>query len=457
MSYLSGLKNKNIVVLGAGMTGLSCARFLQHHGFVFSINDSRENPELAEQVSEQFPTAQFIQGRWQQTLIAQADVLIVSPGIDLNTPEIAEAINTHTDVIGDVELYARLAKTPILAVTGSNGKSTVVSLLHHVGQTLGVNIALGGNIGVPVLDRLLEEDEQALDMLVLELSSFQLETLHSMTAIATSVLNVSDDHLDRHKTLENYAEIKQRIYRQGNIAVVNRDDKASQCLLKHKEIISFGSDKAKKGHFGLITENGHTYLAFGKQQLIDVAKLPLAGIHNALNYLAVLALGSSAGWSVEKMLTAFLSFEGLAHRCQRIASDDGIYWVNDSKATNVGAALAAIEGLAPTLSPENKLYLIAGGDGKGADFTPLKNAIAEHVSHVFTLGKDGQQIANLSANSQHFDSLAAAVAAAKASANQGDIVLLSPACASIDMFKNFVERGEAFIDAIANTTVEASV
>ncbi len=449
MTYLSGLRNKNIVVLGAGMTGLSCARFLDHHGLVFSINDSRENNTLAAEVAQHFPNTNFVQGGWNKELIAQAQVLIVSPGIDLATTEISNAITPNCQVIGDVELYCLVADTPILAVTGSNGKSTVVSLLAHVGKELGKNVQLGGNIGVPVLDQLIEEQTSSVDMLVLELSSFQLETLHSMKALASTVLNVSDDHLDRHKTLANYAQIKQRIYQQSQVAVINRDDALTACSSEKMSIISFGSDEPEVGQFGLRQQNQQTYLAQGENCLIALNELPLAGIHNALNYLAVLALGNSAGWSIVDMVKAFSSFSGLAHRCQKIASDDGIIWVNDSKATNVGSALAAIEGLAPSLVAGNKLLLIAGGDGKGADFLPLKAAIEKHVAQVFSLGKDGRAIAALSKHGRYFDTLEQAVSAARAEAKAGDIILLSPACASIDMFKNFAERGQVFINAIS--------
>ena len=448
MSYLSELKGKNIVVLGAGMTGLSCARFLHHHDVAFTMNDSRDNNELALSVSSQFPQVNFVHGKWHQPLISQADVLIVSPGIDLSTPEITQAIAPSCQVIGDVELYCLVTNTPILAVTGSNGKSTVVSLLAHVGSTVGLKVQLGGNIGAPVLDQLITEETTALDMLVLELSSFQLETLSSMKAVAASVLNVSDDHLDRHKTLANYGKIKRSIYQQSQVAVINRNDPATACDLIDKKIISFGRDVPQTGQFGLREQAGKTQLAYGDAVLIALDELPLAGIHNALNYLAVLALGYSAGWPLAGMVESLKSFQGLPHRCQRVATDDGIMWVNDSKATNVGSTLAAIEGLAPSLSSKNKLLLIAGGDGKGADFTPLKQAINQHVAQVFTLGKDGQAIANLTGDGIYFSSLEQAVSAAGKTARAGDIVLLSPACASLDMFQNFAQRGQAFIKAV---------
>jgi UDP-N-acetylmuramoylalanine--D-glutamate ligase len=277
-----------------------------------------------------------------------------------------------------------------------------------------------------------------------------------MKAIATSVLNVSDDHLDRHQTMANYQRIKQSIYPQGKVAVINRDDDATKSDNQSQPVLSFGSDIPVQNQFGVIRIEGKPTLAFADQILITLDELPLAGMHNALNYLAALALGYSAGWSLTAMVKNLVGFTGLAHRCQKIASDDGITWINDSKATNVGATIAAINGLAQTLTSSNgikqKLILIAGGDGKGADFAPLIKPFSEHVNNVITLGKDGDKIAKLTQNAIKVTSLFAAVQKAKAIAKSGDIVLLSPACASLDMFKNFSDRGEQFIAAVTEIT-----
>jgi len=437
------LQNKNIVVLGAGLTGLSCARFLQKHGLNFSVNDSRAAPVDEKVFTQEFSNATLFAGCWNAELIAKSDILIVSPGIDCSIDDIKQNISPLCDVMGDVELYCRLTDTPTIAVTGSNGKSTVVSLLAYLGNALGYNTQLGGNIGVPVLDTIEEE----IDYLVLELSSFQLESMKSMQALSASILNISDDHLDRHKTLENYASIKQDIYPQSRVAVINRDDEATWGSSEIKQV-SFGSDKPSKDHFGLQTIDEITYLMFGSEQLIDLAKLPLAGVHNALNYLAALALGQQAGWSLTAMVEHLSGFEGLPHRCQRIETTDNKQWINDSKATNVGATLAAISGLATLLSKDQKLVLIAGGDGKGADFFPLKGAINQYVSQMYVLGKDAKKISALSEGSVLVDTLEEAVKLANECTAKGDVVLLSPACASIDMFKNFVERGNVFTDAV---------
>jgi len=477
MTLLTEFKDKQILVLGAGITGMSCVRYLSAQDLCFAVNDSRKQPFSADyneqQFIEEYPCASLHLGRWNSELIANADIILISPGIDSAIDEIAQHISPDCRVMGDVELFCllnneRLNKPNIkpiqlLAVTGSNGKSTVVSLLAYLADSLGVNAQLGGNIGQPVLDiftqEITGENTDIPAVLILELSSFQLETLTSMKAIATSVLNVSDDHLDRHKTMTNYQGIKQSIYPQGKVAVTNRDDEGTKTDNQSQTVLSFGSDDPLQNQFGVRRVEGKAILAFAEQNLITLDKLPLAGMHNALNYLAALALGYSAGWSLTAMVKSLVGFTGLAHRCQKIVSDDGISWINDSKATNVGATIAAINGLAQTLTSSNgnkqKLILIAGGDGKGADFTPLNEPLADHVSQVITLGKDGDKIAELTQNSINVTSLFVAVQTAKAIAKPGDIVLLSPACASLDMFKNFSDRGEQFIAAVAEIS-EAS-
>jgi UDP-N-acetylmuramoylalanine--D-glutamate ligase len=477
MTLLADFKDKQILVLGAGITGMSCVRYLSAQGLCFAVNDSRPQPFSAgynaQQFSDEYPNATLHLGQWRSELIATADIILISPGIDSAINEIAPFIAADCRILGDVELFCLLNNErinkpevnpiQILAVTGSNGKSTVVSLLAYLANSLGVNAQLGGNIGQPVLDIFTKEttgeDTDIPKVLILELSSFQLETLTSMQAIATSVLNVSDDHLDRHQSMENYQRIKQGIYLQGKLAVINRDDEATQTIDKSQSVLSFGSDAPAQNQFGVTRVNGKATLAFAEQSLITLDELPLAGMHNALNYLAALALGYSAGWSIAEMIKNLNGFTGLAHRCQKIASDDGITWINDSKATNVGATIAAINGLAQTLTAQNgvkqSLILIAGGDGKGADFTPLVEPLAEHVSQVITLGKDGDKIAKLAESDNKVTSLFAAVQKAKAMAKAGDIVLLSPACASLDMFKNFADRGEQFIAAVAKVAGES--
>lgn len=447
MLDISLLKNKAIVVLGAGISGLSCARFLYNNGIQFSLNDSRTNPIDKLTFEQEFPNNELFLGAWNKSLINAADIVLVSPGINLNDPEISTAINDESEVFGDVELYCRLTDTPTIAVTGSNGKSTVVTLLAYLGNALGYKTQLGGNIGVPVLDTIHDHP----DFLILELSSFQLETITNLQALSATVLNICDDHLDRHITLDNYQRIKQDIYRQAQVAVINRDDDKTYLptILADKTISSFGLNKPNSdSEFGLAMIDGKEYLMQGHTSLIAVEQLPIAGTHNALNCLAALALGKAAGWSVTNMVKALPNFIGLEHRCQIIESHDGIHWVNDSKATNVGATLAAINGFVNKKSAANKLYLIAGGDGKGADFSELKVPVEEHICQMFVFGKDKKKLQQLSSKSCVVDDLQAAVYQASQVAVAGDIVLLSPACASIDMFKNYMERGIAFEKAV---------
>ena len=466
MTLLTDFKHKQILVLGAGITGLSCARYLNAQGLCFAVNDSRANPFVTnyskEQFSEDFPKASLHLGCWNSELISKADIILISPGIDTSLNDIAQHISSECRVMGDVELFCQLNNErtkpiDIIALTGSNGKSTVVSLLAYLASKLEINAQLGGNIGQPVLDIFTEENstlsKDLPELLILELSSFQLETLTSMRAIATSVLNVSDDHLDRHLSMANYQKIKQSIYQQSNLAIINRDDVATATPNASQPMVSFGSDSPNENQFGISHVKGKPYLAFGEQALIALDKLPLAGMHNALNYLSALAFGRSAGWSLMKMVESLSGFTGLAHRCQRVISNDGITWINDSKATNVGATIAAINGLAKTLTSQGKakqhLILIAGGDGKGADFSSLTAPLAEHVDTLITLGKDGDKIAELVTSASKVTSLTEAVQVARKSAQHGDVVLLSPACASLDMFKNFSERGDTFMSAVS--------
>lgn len=465
MTWLTEFKDKNIVVLGAGVTGLSCLRFLHAQDLSFTVIDSRAMPfaneDIAIKYQNSFPTVNFVFGHWEQNLIANADIVVASPGIDLHSEGIEDMLSPNCQVIGDIELFCLVNNslpepTNMLAVTGSNGKSTVVSLLAYLADALGVKAALAGNIGEPILD-LLSTKQALPELVIVELSSFQLETLKSMKAIAASVLNLSDDHLDRHKTLAVYQGLKQSIYTQANVAVFNRDDKATISLVEDQQKISFGLEKPAQGQLGLASIKGKVNIMFGDTVIMAIDELPLAGMHNALNYMAALALGHCAGWPLSAMATNLSGFTGLPHRCQRVVSKDGIQWINDSKATNVGATLAAISGLAPTIAKDNKLILIAGGDGKGADFSLLNNALSKDVVKLITLGKDGSQIAELKPNSMQVNTLVEAVEKAVEVAEIGDMVLLSPACASIDMFKNYMVRGEQFMTAVQSRLLEQEV
>jgi len=445
MLNLLQLKNKRIVVLGLGLTGMSFVRFLTDNAFKFVVNDSRTANQQFDVFKSQYPDIKLITGCWDSKIIENAEILLVSPGVDITKPEIADYISSQCQVWGDIELYARLVNTPCVAVTGSNGKSTVVNLLHHIGQKLGINTQLGGNVGVPILDTI----NAKVELLVLELSSFQLETLSSLTPQVACILNVSDDHLDRHKTMKTYTSLKQRIYLNAKTTVYNRDDSATKPEVNTNET-SFGKTVPVNGNWGLVQSQDGLSLAFGEQILMPVSQLPISGIHNATNVLAAFAIGYLLGWNLEKMVAAVPSFSGLAHRCQLVSKQNNITWINDSKATNVGATVAAIEGISPTLSANQKIILIAGGDSKGADLSLLKTVINQHVSKLYALGKDKDKLLALAENSQAVESMEEAVSLANQAANNADVVLLSPACASIDMFANFAERGDAFVNAISH-------
>ena len=440
MRKLALMQNKNILVLGLGATGLSCVRFLTSQNVNFVVNDSRAKPPGVEQLKQINSKVKLISGRWDCSAIANADLIIASPGVDINLPEIKNNRKAGSELIGDVELFCQFSNSSVIAVTGSNGKSTVVSLLAHLAEYCELDAALAGNIGLPALDVV----SQQKDFVILELSSFQLETMTSMQAVAATILNISDDHLDRHQTIENYAQIKHKIFDQSKRRVITREQNLSQPVEQLTTDVSFGLDSPAHGHFGISCVSGIRYLCFGATNLVACNQLPIVGKHNELNCLAALALGYCAGWPLERMVNGLSSFEGLDHRCKQVDSGDDIIWVNDSKATNIGATLAAIDGLA---SSQHKLILIAGGDGKGADFNELKPALAK-VDHLVTLGKDGSQIAALKAGSIEVTTIQEAVSSSRKLANAGDMVLLSPACASIDMFNNYMQRGDMFIQAI---------
>ncbi|WP_068544868.1 UDP-N-acetylmuramoyl-L-alanine--D-glutamate ligase [Thalassotalea crassostreae] len=438
------LKNKQILVLGLGATGLSCARFLTNHNLEFVVNDSRANPPGVARLKAINDTAQLILGEWDKKAIANADVIIASPGVDANMSVIQDNRQPHCELIGDVEIFCRLSKSKHIAVTGSNGKSTVVSLLSHIADACNISSKLAGNIGLPVLDILSDNQDADSEFVILELSSFQLETTDSLTAASATCLNVCDDHLDRHKTIFNYSKIKQKVYQNSQCNVINRHDDLAKADTTKANDISFGLDAPSSNNFGIDDYQGSRYIFFGDEPLVACNRLPVVGKHNELNCMAALALGYAVGWPLTAMVYALGSFEGLEHRCKQVPSVDDITWVNDSKATNIGATLAAIEGLA---NAHHQLILIAGGDGKGANFAELKPAMAQ-VDYLITLGKDGDQIAALKRDSKRVRDLKEAVKVSRELAQKGDMVLLSPACASIDMFENYMQRGDQFIQAI---------
>lgn len=434
------------LIIGLGKTGLSCARYFTRLNLPFTLLDSRLNPPKLSEFQKEFPHVTYHLGPFDPKHFQRCKELIVSPGVDLNEKNIRAAIQHYKlKPLGDIELFAQKALAPIIAITGSNAKGTVTSLVGKMIHQAKLKVAVGGNIGKPVLDLL---DEPIPDFYVLEISSFQLETTYSLRPKLASILNISPDHLDRHKTLAAYILAKQRVYQGCEIALWNREDANTYPNYKTKKIISFGLDTLKsdlKKEFGLQVINQKTYLTEGRKILLSVEKIPIKGQHNWANALAALTIGQAIRLDTSAMLTALCEFKGLPHRCQWIKEHQGVTWYNDSKATNVGATLAALNGLGPAIS--GKIILIAGGLAKGADFSLLNDPIKRYVKKMILIGRDATLLKNALGNSTVIDmsaDLAQAVKLAHHTAIQGDIVLLSPACASMDMFKNYEERGDVF-------------
>lgn len=442
-----GLDAVPTLVVGLGKTGLSCVRFLVANGVPVAVTDSREKPPALDDLRKEFGQVEFSVGGFNTRLFEWADRLVVSPGVAIDNPLFIAARDRGADIIGDVEIFARLAQAPIVAITGSNGKSTVTTLIAEMIRTAGKAVLMGGNIGTPVLDLL---EQPVPDFYVLELSSFQLETTRSLDAAVAVVLNVSPDHMDRYHDLAHYADSKQRIYGVvgggHGVMVVNRDDSIVMSMQDQKrKTVSFGLDEAKEQNFGRLTHQGELWLARGQEPLLPINELRIAGEHNQANALAALALGEQIGLPMIAMLNALRQFKGLPHRTQWVADINGVSWFNDSKGTNVGATLSAIRGFT------QPVVLIAGGQGKGADFSPLRDAVAEKVRAVILLGEDASLIEQALAKTvplYRVMNLDDAVLQAHAVAQPGDVVLLSPACASFDMFSGFEARGDAFVSAV---------
>jgi UDP-N-acetylmuramoylalanine--D-glutamate ligase len=441
-------KNNIQVIVGLGKTGLSCAHHLAGQGIEFAITDSREDPPGLTEIKQHFPHAFLSLGRLDTNLCQQAERLIISPGVSLREPAIANAIAKHIPVIGDIELFAQHIQAPVIAITGSNGKSTVTTLVGEMAQQAGLNVCVGGNLGTPALNLISTQEP---DLYVLELSSFQLETTFSLKPYAAVLLNLSEDHMDRYDDLKNYLAAKQRVYHRCKYAIINRQENLLWKNLGLKNLISFGLDAPVQQNFGLRNVGDKWYIAQGDTLLLETKALKIKGRHQLVNATAALALGFATGLPMPAMLNALCSFEGLAHRCQWIANYKNVDWYNDSKATNVAAAQASLEGLGAEVT--GKLIVIAGGQGKNANFFPLRNAMQKYVRQLILIGQDASLMEDALKNTTHIEitsSLEKAVALAKAAAQPGDAVILAPACASFDMFKNFEHRGEVFITAVKN-------
>jgi UDP-N-acetylmuramoylalanine--D-glutamate ligase len=441
------------LVVGLGDTGAACVRWLVEHDAAVRATDTREEPPHAQRVREAFPEATLRLGGFDQADFAWADLIVASPGVALATPELQWALKAGKDVVGDVELFARAIRNStayVIAITGSNGKSTVTSLVGHLCAAVGMDTVVAGNIGLPVLDALDNQDTlgRCPDVWVLELSSFQLETTSSLKSDAATVLNISEDHMDRYAGLDDYAAAKARIFTGPGVQVLNRDDPTVMAMaLPDRMQWSFGlnvDEPLAAGHFGLTTRKDRLWLCEGGEALLPVDKLPIAGLHNAANALAALALCRAIGLPYEGLIPALKTFEGLPHRVQKVAVVAGRTFYDDSKGTNVGATAAALLGFTVPV------VLIAGGDGKGQDFSPLREAV-KNARAVIQIGRDGPLLEQAIAGAcpvHRAESMEEAVELAYRLSRPGDAVLLSPACASWDMFRNYAHRAEVFIAAV---------
>jgi len=436
------------IVVGLGKSGMSLVRFLANRGVSFAVADTRENPPELATLRREYPQVDVRCGELDVDFLCRADELYVSPGLALATPALQQAAARGVKLSGDIELFARYAKAPIIAITGSNAKSTVTTLVGEMAAAAGKRVAVGGNLGTPALD-LLSDD---IELYVMELSSFQLETTDQLGAEVATVLNISEDHMDRYSGLPAYHLAKHRVFRGARQVVVNRQDVLTRPLIgEGLPCWTFGLNKPDFHGFGLREENGEKYLAFQFDNLMPVRELKIRGAHNQSNALAALALGHAVGLPMDAMLDSLRSFGGLEHRCQWLREREGVSYYDDSKATNVGAALAAIQGLGADIA--GKLVLIAGGDGKGADFSGLRAPVAANCRAVVLIGRDAELIAKALGDDVALIRVATlneAVQRCAEIAQAGDAVLLSPACASFDMFKNYEERGRLFAQAVGD-------
>ncbi len=451
------LKDKKVLVVGLGDTGLSMARWLDAKGAVVAVADSRDNPPHAARLQAELPGVPLFTGKLREEVFRNADLLAASPGVSLREPAVADVLAHGVEVVGDIELFAQALRTQdlelrtrVLAITGANGKSTVTEMVGAMCRKAGLQTVVAGNIGLPVLDALSDLDRrgETADVFVIELSSFQLETTHTLHPAAATVLNVTEDHMDRYAGMEEYAAAKARIFAGKGVQVLNREDRYSLAMAQpDRRVVTFGLDAPQKPEdWGLLGGENGPWLAQGENRLMAVVDLPLAGLHNATNALAALALCRAIGLPLQPLIEALREFKGLPHRVEKVAEINGITFYDDSKGTNVGATVAALNGM------PCKGVLIAGGDGKGQDFSPLAPAVSSHARAVVLIGRDGPKIGAALAGCGvplfSAASMEEAVVLGFEQARTGDAVLLSPACASFDMFRNYEHRAQVFVAAV---------
>lgn len=429
-----------IIVVGLGQTGMSAARFLQRCDIKFAMVDSRDKPPLLAEMQQQMPDTPLFTGGFKDAAFKVATHILISPGISLEEPVLVSALAKGVVLISDIDLFACVTDVPVIGITGSNGKSTVTTMLGKMAEAAGKKVAVGGNLGTPALD-LLGDD---VELYVLELSSFQLERTSKLRTAAATVLNITPDHMDRHHDIAEYAREKARVFRGVGIMVLNADDPIVAAMREDgREVLTFGLNNA--ADFYVRGEGGDAWMMYREQPIMPVEELPLQGLHNVANALAALALGYAQGLPFAPMCKALREFKGLPHRMQRVEVINGVTWINDSKATNIGACVAALAGF------RRKVVLIAGGDAKGADMRELAPTVIEKAKAVVLIGKDAPLIESAldgQVPARPAQSIQEAVSIAATLAEPGDTVLLAPACASLDQFKNYQERGDKFAAAV---------
>jgi UDP-N-acetylmuramoylalanine--D-glutamate ligase len=430
---MADYRGRKVVIIGLGLTGLSCVDFFLAQGVTPRVMDTRVSPPGLDKLPGQVERhLGGINGDW----LLAADLIVASPGVALAHPILSEAVEAGIEIVGDIELFCREAQAPIVAITGSNGKSTVTTLVGEMAKAAGWQVGVGGNIGLPALS-LLQSPAQ---LYVLELSSFQLETTHSLKAAAATVLNVTEDHMDRYPLgMQQYRAAKLRVYENAQICIVNADDALTMPVRgADKRCVSFGVDF---GDYHLNKQQGSIWLRVKGEKVLNTAEMKMVGQHNYTNALAALALADAVGLPRASSLAALTQFNGLAHRFQLVHEHHGVRWINDSKATNVGSTEAALNGL----QVQGTLWLLMGGDGKSADFTPLIPWLQGDNVRLYCFGRDGDALAALRPDiAVRTETMRQAMEQIAPQVKAGDMVLLSPACASLDQFRNFEQRGEQF-------------
>ena len=449
VSYLMEVDPTNYLVIGAGVSGLSAVEYLLARNKQCRIIDSRGLPPNAAKIKNILSESQICFGQFNQQWLQEADVIVLSPGVSPQTSEIQQAVRSGAELVGDIELFAREVTKPYIAITGSNGKSTVTTLVAAILESQGLHAKACANIGEPALNLV---DEKSIDIYVLELSSFQLETCSSLRPDAAVVLNVSDDHLDRHASFDDYARIKQSIYAKAKFKVVPREQGKNKFLIGSDDVRSFGEDAPNDSNYGVKQDGDSRWLVQGVDKLINCADLPLMGVTGEQNTLAALALTDSFIQDQSKALEAIRAFKGLPHRCEFVLEKNGVQWIDDSKGTNVGATVSAILGF------NRPVILILGGVYKGGSLESLIQAAQSKVELIIAFGRDKQVFVDALKEVTEIveqNSLTASVAYAKQKSKSGQTVLFSPACASFDMFSNYIERGLAYQAAVKQSVLRS--